>query len=278
MSDIASSLALIDAFEVSGPAFVRWHLDRREVVRRLRQLVRVPDLLNQRGLNACAPAAFFRTWFARDPESAVTFTLDLLVNGHASIGSLFIQPGSGLLGQDYARLRATTDAAHPNATPESTDWMLLSALRDSENAFVHYLGEPYTATDALAGLTMPSTLAGWLNATNLYSSVANQTNLVVSSDLGPLLSMIPTSNVDILLFINARAVYDLEVQEPGTQAPPEISFSIPDHFVAMTAPFAQADTTNWLKVDVWTWGGITSGWQRTPRWTNNYFGTIVATV
>ena len=39
--------------------------------------------------------------------------------------------------------------------------MLLSALRDSENIWFDYAGEPFTLGDAVAGLTLPGTLAGW---------------------------------------------------------------------------------------------------------------------
>lgn len=187
MSDVATALATVDAFEAEAFHSVAWNLARPDVLRRLRQLLQTPDLLDQRGLNACAPAVFFRIWLARDPVAAATFACRLLRDGSASIGSLAVAPSHRLLGQDYAALRAATDAAHANATPECTDWMLLSALRDSENVWFDYVGEPFTLGDSVAGLTLPGTLAGWLAATNLYTSVSNETTLVSPGDLNRLL-------------------------------------------------------------------------------------------
>jgi hypothetical protein len=77
-----------------------------------------PVLLNQRGLNTCGPAVFFRIWFARDPVAAADFACSLLMTGSATIGSLKVTAGWKLLGQRYAILRSVTNAAHPNSTPE----------------------------------------------------------------------------------------------------------------------------------------------------------------
>src|SRR4051812_17228429 len=180
MSAVDEALAAVDVFEAEERQDVAWQLDRGWTLIRLRELLRNPELIDQRGLNACAPAVFFRVWLARDPVAAATFACALLRDGSAAIGSLRVAPSWKLLGQNYASLKAATDAAHPHATPENADWMLLSALRDSENIWFDYAGEPYTAGDAVAGLTLPSTVASWLSATNLYSSVVNDTNLVFS--------------------------------------------------------------------------------------------------
>jgi hypothetical protein len=87
----------------------------------------------------------------------------MLRDGTASIGTLIVAAGGRLLTQDYGSLKLATESAHPGATPENADWMLLSSLRDSENIFFDYLGEPYTTMDMAAGLTVPSTLASWLH-------------------------------------------------------------------------------------------------------------------
>ena len=152
MSDVDSALAVVDAFEAEPNQNVAWQLDRYWTLQRLRTLLRNPELIDQRGLNACAPAVFFRVWLERAPVAAANFGCALLRDGSASIGSLNVAPGWKLLGQNYANLKAATDAAHPNATPENADWMLLSALRDSENLWFDYVGEPFTTGNAVAGL------------------------------------------------------------------------------------------------------------------------------
>jgi hypothetical protein len=279
MGSIDQALADINAFEAEPFSGVAWQLSRTEVLARLRQLVLDPSLLDQRGLNACAPAVFFRAWFARDPAAASAFACALLRDGSALIGALMVAPSSKLRAQQYALLRSTIDAAHPNSTPECTDWMLLSGLRDSENIWFDYLGEPFSAGDAVAGLTLPGTLAGWLTATNLYSSVSNATNLVASGDPHPLLDAIPTSDRDIILFINVAAIFDLHAQ-PGDAPPASSFFVVPNHYVLMTGPFALSEDASWTQVDVWSWGSASRyrGWQGTLRLGSNYFGLVEAVV
>ena len=275
MSDVDEALARVDAFEANGIQNVAWKLDRSQTLQRIRTLVRNPELLDQRGLNACGPAVFFRVWFARDPIAAAEFGCALLSDGSAAIGSLIIAPSWKLLGQDYSTLRSVTDGAHPNATPEAADWMLLSALRDSENVWFDYLGEPFTVGDAVAGLTLPSTVAGWLSATNRYSTIENDTNVVFSGNRQKLFNLIPTSNVDIILFVNATAIYDLTSSPPVAQPPASGGLSVPNHYVLMTAPFSQWHDPAWTIIECWSWGKTFRGWQGTERFFNNYFGVVI---
>jgi hypothetical protein len=278
MSDVDTALAVVDAFEAEEYQDVAWQLDRGWTLVRLRELLRKPDLIDQRGLNACAPAVFFRVWFARDPVAAANFACALLRDGSAPIGSLHVAPSWKLLGQNYVNLKAATDAAHPHATPENADWMLLSALRDSENIWFDYAGEPYTAGDAVAGLTLPSTLSAWLSATNLYSSVVNDTNLVFSGDRQELYGLIPTSNTDVILLVNAAAIFGLSSPSPTGQPPNNGGFSVPNHYILMTAPFASSSDGSWINVDCWSWGASYRGWQGTERFFNNYFGVLIPQV
>jgi len=280
MSDVDTALAAVDQFEAEQNKNVAWQLDRYWTLQRLRTLLRNPELIDQRGLNACAPAVFFRVWLARDPAAAANFACALLRDGSAPIGSMNVAPGSQLLGQNYSNLKAATDAAHPHATPENADWMLLSGLRDSENLWFTYAGEPYTTGDAVAGLTLPSTLASWLNATNLYSSVVNDTNLVFSGNRQELYGLIPTSDTDNILLVNAEAIYDLSPTPPTGQPPAAggIASLVPNHYVLMTAPFASWSDPAWLNIDCWSWGKAYRGWQGTERFFSNYFGVLVAHV
>ncbi len=276
MGSINVALANIDAFEAEQWQDVSWELDRGAVLSRLRRLVQHPALLDQRGLNACAPAVFFRTWFARDPVAAAAFTCTLLRDGSGQIGSLTVAPSWKLKQQRYSLLRSTIDAAHPNATPECTDWMVLSALRDSENLWFDYAGEPFSAGDAVAGITLPSTLASWFTSTGLYRTVDNTTTLVAEGDPRTLLGVIPSSDLDVVLFINATAIYDLRNQPVGA-LPPGQFFVVPNHYALLTAPFALSQDANWVDVDVWSWAKTYAGWQGAERFGSNYFGLIRAT-
>jgi hypothetical protein len=276
VSDVGVALANVESFEAQSPS-VAWGLDRFDVLQRLRALLRNPDIIDQRGLNACAPAVFFRVWLAHDPVAVADFACRLLRDGSASIGALVVAPSWKLLGQQYGPLRAATNAAHPGATPESADWMLMCALRDSENIWFDYVGEPYTAADAVAGLTLPATLAGWLSATGLYLSVENVTNLVLSADLNQFLMQNPQPGRDVLLFINTPAVYDLQPAPTGV-VPGGNIFSTPNHYVHLqTMPFVN-DDQQWVHLDTWSWARTWDGWQGSERFRSNYFGYLRATM
>ncbi|RWP30701.1 hypothetical protein [Mesorhizobium sp.] len=276
MGDIAAALAYIQNFENNGGSNVAWHLDRYWTLQRIRRLVQHPSEINQRGLNACGPAVFFRIWFARDPLAAATFACNMLRDGSASIGTLIVASGWRLLAQDYALLKSATESAHAGATPENAEWMLLSSLRDSENIFFDYLGEPYTTMDMAAGVTLPSTLASWLNATGLYAGVANETSVVYPAGQQRLLSLIPTSDVDIVLLVSSSFNAGLYPSIPPGVQPPPGGIHIPDHYVLVTAPFAKSTESLWLQFEVWSWGRVVTGWAGYAQFFTKYFGPLIA--
>ncbi|MQA29079.1 MAG: hypothetical protein GEU82_04465 [Luteitalea sp.] len=277
MSELTQALANVDAFEATASRAVAWRLDRGQTLQRIRALLRQPDLINQRGLSACAPAVFFRIWFARDPVAAAGFSCGLLRDGSAPIGSLIVAPSSKLLGQDYSTLRAATDAAHPNMTPEGADWMLLSALRDSENIWFDYTGEPFTLGDMVAGLTLPSTLVGWLSATNRYSSVTDDTSVVTVGSKQRLPGLIPTSNVDHICLVSSSFDSNLYPSPQNGQPSGLAGAHIPDHYILMTAPLAEGNNAVWLNIEFWSWGRTVKGWTGSTQFFSKCFGAITAT-
>lgn len=101
MRDINAALRYVDNFEATGGTNVAWQLDRYWTLQRIRTLIQHPELIEQRGLNACGPVVFFRIWFARDPLVAATFACKMLRDGSAYIGTLAVAPSWKLLAQDY---------------------------------------------------------------------------------------------------------------------------------------------------------------------------------
>lgn len=277
MSTIDAAIAFVDDFEANGGTDVAWRLDRYWTLQRIRTLVRNPELLHQRGLNACGPAVFFRIWFSRDPLAAATFACHILRDGSAYIGTMAVAAGWKLRDQDYGRLKSVTDSTHGRVTPENADWMLLSGLRDSENIWFDYVGEPNTVGDMAAGITLPNTLGNWLNATGLYGSVSNETTVVFGADEQQLLNFIPTSNVDIVLLVSSSFNAPLYPSPPRDTDPGIGGLHIPNHYVLVTAPFAVSNDSRWLQVEVWSWAGTVRGWTGREQFRTKYFGPIVAT-
>lgn len=275
MTDIDAALGYVDEFEENGGSNIAWKLDRYWTLQRIRKLVKDPQLIHQHGLNACGPAVFFRVWFSRDPLSAATFACEMLRDGASHVGTLAVAAGWKLKDQDYALLKSTTNAAHPGATPENADWMLLSSLRDSENIFFDYAGEPYSVGDAVAGVTLPSTISGWLNSTGLYSTVSDQTGFVATEE--QLMGLNPASPFDVILLVSSTfnsAVYPSIPSgiDPGFGEP-----HIPNHYVLVNSPFVESDDSVWLQMNLWSWGGTTSGWAGVSQFLRKYFGPIIAT-
>lgn len=265
----AQALALLDAAALEAPV-IAWNLDWPTTVARLRTLVVHPEMLHQKGLNACGPAVFFRMWLARDPLGAATFGYRMLKSGSADIGPITVTPRGGLLGQSYANLRNTFG----NKLPETADWMLLSALRDSENLLVPYSGEPGTLQDMAGGITLPSTLRWWLESTNIYSSVVDRTSLF-TSDWQSLQALNPSPIADVALLMNA-AFMDLYPAPAGNPAGADY-FHIPDHYIELLGPVAVGAAAGWFKLSLWTWGqNQTDKWVSEAKFLSNYFGPIIA--
>ena len=103
----------------------------------------------------------------------------------------------------------------------------------------------------------------------------NSTNLVASGDPQPLLAALPTSDREIVVFVNASAIYDLH-DHPAGATPDTQFFVVPNHYVLMTGPFTLSDDGSWIEVDVWSWAKAYRGWQGSSRFGSNYFGMITA--
>ncbi len=281
MGSLMDALASVDAFEANPDKDIAWNLDRGATLGRLRELLNKPELLDQRGLNVCGPAVFFRLWLARDPAAVAIFACNLLMGGSANIGPLVVTAGNGLLSQVYSQIRAMFDgSAGHKVTPESADWMLLSALRDSDNIFLDYLGEPGTVGDRTAGVTLPSTVQGWLASTNVYSLVVNETNLVLPADKKHLLELMPAPNVDIVLMVNAAAASGIATSPiPPEWSPPQAGgFPLPDHYISMTGKFIQSSNQLWVNMNFWSWGENRTGWQGSDLLFSDYFGLVTASI
>jgi len=281
MSTILQALQHVDAIETGSLPQVAWKVDRTSVLARIRALIRQPELISQKGLNCCGPAVFFRVWFARDPLAAARFACDVLTFGRAPIGPIAVQPGSQLLNKDYS----VVASSYPNITPPDADWMLLAALRDSEN-LIPYIGEPSTVYDMAAGLTLPSTVKSWLDATSLYTAVSDQTNLVTSGSRSQLLAMIPTSEIILLV---SSSIFDNRIESgtDPTQVPAGASlFTIPNHYVLLTAPISVSTNGAWFNVELWSWGVANYGrsqfspptariWIGADDFVSKYFGALI---
>ena len=240
---------------------------------RLEALVKNPRLLHQRSLSACGTAAFLHIWFKRDPGSAVRWALDLFEHGHARIGSLDITPSQDLLKQNYQSLLKTFNVTTPRGgtllvippVDEVAEWVMISALRDTNPVFGRFLGTP---DDHLAGMVRPEDVQGWLAATGLYSGVVNNTNLPAPrNNFSEALCYSPTDNRDVVLLISTRmlernlarsACTCNEVDKGETlkeKGAALLEPFLPNHYIVLEQPI-QEPASNHVSLCFWCWGDV----------------------
>jgi hypothetical protein len=272
VSTPADALIFLDGAAAENPV-IPWKLDWHSVISRLRVLALHPERLHQRGHNACGPAVFFRIWFARDPLGAATFGYRLAKSGTAFFGPITVTPSAALLAQDYSAVRASVDNPPTRSMPDDADWMLMSALRDSENMLLDYVGHPHTAQDALAGITLPSTLASWFQATNLYTTVTNSTT-VLADTWESLQSRGPGPTRDVALMVNSGFMGDLWPAPNGAPAAADF-WTVPNHYVQLLNPVAEGGAAGWINLSFWTWGRTDANkWTSKAKFLSSYFGAV----
>jgi hypothetical protein len=283
--DRALSFLQKAAAENATPAWK--HLNWQTVIKRVTDLVLGPHLVNQRGLNACGPAVFFKLWFERDPLGAAVFAYRLLKSGAAEIGPINVNPRASLVAKDYNAIRARVDKVRSSmpAMPEEAEWMLMGALRDSENMVFPYPAEPRALGESASGMTLPMTLTSWLRATNVYSFVANDTDIRGASRES-LLNLVPSNEVDVVILCDSALQGDLYPEtynrgRPPKHAPEGGRVGVPQHYIHWKSQVHTAGVPprGWYRVDIWSQGkDWVRNWISQEAFISSYFGAITAVV
>src|SRR5207247_2586656 len=111
----------------------------------------------------CGPAALMFLVAKYRSSLYYQFVLDLYEFGTAKLNGLGITPSKGC--RDF----------EPFGKIDPADWVALAGVRDSENVILQYSN----TSDEAAGITLPSTLAGWLQQAG-FKTVYNETNLYLT--------------------------------------------------------------------------------------------------
>jgi len=265
--DLAAARDVVQAFaDRTRPS--PWHADRAAVAARLAKLIARPDLLQQRRLNLCGPAAFLRAWAIRDPAAFARFATALYDDGAASIGPLVVRPSAGsLIDADHAALAGR----YGRGFPEAADWMLMGALRDSENRVTKFRGLP---DDAVSGMTFPGEIVRWLRATGAYDDVADRATRLVPAGIDAALALRPSVTTDVLVLINLHLLRELQSPTGRRRAAGYILRGFPDHWAVLVAPVDERPDGR-IALRVWSWGTVLEG--EVPRETlrANFYGAVV---
>ena len=104
--------------------------------------------------------------------------------------------------QDYAKI---VPMMAGNVTPQG-DWMVLSALRDSENMLVDYEGTPSGDWPGSPDGTMDLEIIKWLKACGAFKTVENKSGYFTDT-LADAMALVPTSVRLINFNVNADMLY-----------------------------------------------------------------------
>jgi hypothetical protein len=131
----------------------------------------------------------------------------------------------------------------PSSGMEDVDWMILSAMRDTENAIFDYEG---TEEEDFSAMTMPGEIAEWMEEilgcvdTTHYTSYS-WGEIDNSKKVNSLLKA-HGNKVIVSMLVNASR---LQGKDDG--------LDIPDHWIRLLAPITITDDT--VSFEAFTWGG-----------------------
>lgn len=213
------------------PAFK--NIPRDELVRTVEERKRNASLISQRGTSLCGAASLMFLTAQHKSGQYADFVTDLYENGKARLGELEITPGQGC--KDF----------NPAGKIAAADWVALASIRDSENVILDY-DDP---SDEAAGITIPSTLASWLEKSG-FQSVINNTNLYLTKGEEDLKSadQLKRSGYKVCLFVNADGLS----KTPSVRNSVFQMATIPNHWIVLTSNITIDKES--VKFTVFSWG------------------------
>ena len=236
---------------------------RARVAEGLLERIYNPGAIHQKGSSLCGPAALLFDLATRDPVAYVTYVTSLYEKGVGRIREITVTPGSDLKEYD------------PRGKVESSDWIALASLRDSENYFFDY----QDATDEFAGITLPGELADWFEKVG-YAEVVNAARVVVDQEEENIrrADAYFQRGFRVCLFIHSNML------EKSTES---TGSATPDHWVVLTSSVTHGlspvgdGMAKTISMYIYTWG---EGRRRVPKigvltlddFLDNYYGFVAA--
>ena len=192
-----------------------------------------PELINQSALSVCGPAAIIYLLVSRNPSRFVDLGKQLYETGTAALDGEVLSADSDL---------------RQNKPPKGmaqVDWMLLSSIRDSENAVLDYEGTP---KEQFSGITTPGEMTGLMKSI-LKCKEAEWHSSYLTSELRVI------KQAGLAVGLGRKAV--LLIDQDMLSGAPKKTFGYPNHWVVLRSlvEVTQANSGNErIKFDAWTWG------------------------
>ena len=224
------------------PISTAWpNLDSEQVMPRLQKLYQTPYLFQQGNLGLCPAATFFYHMYTLKPVETAQFAQDLYLHANGTLGKLVVRPGSDLLKADYHATIFIHKALR--FFPDQADWMIMCSLRDSENAWFDYEGNP---SDFVGEWSSAGHLSDWYTTTGFFTSVKFDSYYLTDPSVDTLLqTLVKTDKNGIALRIKTKMLRSLGVQ----------SSILPDFHIipVLTTPVIDK-AMNRIEFQYWTWG------------------------
>lgn len=224
----------VDNFRKSAGKQAWPNLDRSTIADGLDQRIDSPSIINQSVLNACGPAAIVYMLASNNPIRFVEIVQALFETGSASLGGEILSSGSDL--------RKNTSPAKM----AQVDWMLMSSMRDSENAIFDFEGD---TNEDFSAITTPGDLTHWMKSILKCQNVSWQSAYTFSElDVIRKAGVAASTGKNVALLIDAAML---------NNQPKEGKIGYPDHWVVLKSPVVEipgGKQGDKIQFSVWTWG------------------------
>jgi hypothetical protein len=216
------------------------NLNPDEVLPRISALAQTPHLFQQGNLPLCVVGTFFYHMFVLKPSETAQFAKDLYGQGQALLGKFNVAPGDDLRNANYQSIFQKTDLKF---VPPQADWMLMCSVRDSENWWFDYEGDP---SETIAIFTAARDINDWYNKTGFFSSVKWDPYNLTDPSVATLKALNKTNTNGIALWIKTKMLRSIyQISE---------SWIPSKHTLALTSTPVIDEANNSIKFEFWTWG------------------------
>ena len=231
-------------------------LNRNTVTDDLEKRVSNPALINQSGLPVCGVAAFAYVWASRNIVAYVRFAISLFEHGWGEIGGQVIEPDNDLKSKSPGSY-----AWQAGLRPAEADWLVLSSIRDSENAMIDFEGGP---SEDIAGGTPEGEIIDWLRELG-FSNVRDEVSRTFGKNVADARAL--NASVDprnyIVLCVDASMI-DPSMKKAGKG----------NHWVVLRSRFFFKGGN--IEFRVWSWGAFYDIKVTEATFDATFYGAIIA--
>lgn len=237
-----TALQAVQAFRDSSSAGVWPKLDKTQLADDMEYRISTPSLVDQLNTPFCGPASITFALLERNPDRYVQLAQTLYETG-------FVETSSR-----RERCTDTLLASRVPANMSPADWMVLAALRETEN----WIFSIDADSGGVPGITTPWEMRGWTR--EILGLKASYTSTYFWGELDAINRADAVTKLGGVAFLMITAGLLGLPNTPATPAQPDSLVAVPNHWVTYRGNL-EKDTGTWWKWDsghikfrVYSWG------------------------